>query len=590
MIHNVQATDLAAAPAGGQPLRGPGIATMLSHAGDLVWNISGFMPAGHLGALGVLAAAGGGGYLKIRSDRARGPLVKKSDRVGFADKREIRTFLSADSLRQRALTLRPSLHGVPVREIHPLAVGRLIGKDVIYKEAVYATVEDMCLLFAPPRSGKSAFLAGQIIDAPGADVVTSTRGDLYEHTAGLRARRGTVDVFNSDVSGIRNTIRWNVVKGCRDPRIAFRRAGYLLAGQASGGVEDSSFWNGQSYRVLRTLLMAADLGGRTLMDVRAWIADPSDTDPIEIMDGHRREIPPGWYEDLRLVMESPERTRASVLMTAITALECLALPQVADIITPRPGDHQFDPVLFLRTSGTLYLMGRHRDNGSIAPLVACLVGEIYETAKELAADSAGGRLDPPLALDLDEAAIIAPLPIQSWGADAGGSGITLTVSVQSPSQLYDRWGHNGGRTIWQLANKLVLGGLSVMEDLEALSQLCGERDEKVENPSVSPKGERSVQTSTRRVRVLPPDRIRRLKQWTALYLHRSTSPVVVSFVPVWKRPDVKAYAAELKRQGTNTGVVFDKVPTTPPMPAYKPGIPSQPADAPAVEPSRRKAG
>ena len=57
---------------------------------------------------------------------------------------------------------------------------------------------------------------------------------------------------------------------------------------------------------------------------------------------------------------------------------------------------------------------------------------------------------------LDEAALICKVPLERWTADSGGRGIVLTISVQSPSQLYDGWGQRGGETIWNNSNiKLV---------------------------------------------------------------------------------------------------------------------------------------
>jgi len=47
------------------------------------------------------------------------------------------------------------------------------------------------------RTEKSGWLARRVIDAPGAVLVTSTRVDLHHLTAGLRARRGVVYVFNA---------------------------------------------------------------------------------------------------------------------------------------------------------------------------------------------------------------------------------------------------------------------------------------------------------------------------------------------------------------------------------------------------------
>ena len=53
---------------------------------------------------------------------------------------------------------------------------------------VIASMEDQTLLVAPPRKGKSGWLADRIIDHPGAVVTTTTRTDLYENTAPLRGQ------------------------------------------------------------------------------------------------------------------------------------------------------------------------------------------------------------------------------------------------------------------------------------------------------------------------------------------------------------------------------------------------------------------
>jgi type IV secretory pathway TraG/TraD family ATPase VirD4 len=567
-------------PADSATSHGPGVGEALSSGGHLLWQISGAMPGGHLAAGGLLAALAGAGYLKVKFDGgvgAKGGFGKQKD--GWATRRDIRENVSAEAMLENATVYRPSLAGVPKRELSPLDVAWLVGRDHLYNQPVYSSIEDMTLVFSPPRSGKTAHLAGQVIDAPGACVATSTRGDLYTQTQGLRSRRGPVHVFNPDFSGIPNTLSWNPVKGCREPGIAFRRAGYLLAAAETGGVQDKSFWNEQSYRVLRTLLMAADYGDRTLLDVRRWITQVGDQEPLEILDSVPG-IPEGWVSDLRFVLNSPDKTRDSILLTLIQCLECLALPQVAQIVTPQAGVPNFDPAMFLRAKGTLYMLGRDRSNGSVAPLFSLLAGEIYEVAHELARTSVGGRLDPPLAFTLDEAAIICPLPIQSWGADAGGSGITLTVSVQSPSQLYDRWGLQGGKTIWSLSNKLALPGLSLPEDVEALSMLVGERDQEMTSISKNAQGEQSRSVSVQRVRVLPASEVRRLKKFTGLYLARSHAPMIVKYTPVWKRDDVKAYKKEIKAQERlqakleKQGVVLEKA-TMPPMPAYQPVVPPQ---------------
>src|SRR3712207_7495966 len=46
--------------------------------------------------------------------------------------------------------------------------------------SVWSSIEDVTLVFGGPRTGKSQWLAGRVLDAPGAVLVTSTRTDLYE--------------------------------------------------------------------------------------------------------------------------------------------------------------------------------------------------------------------------------------------------------------------------------------------------------------------------------------------------------------------------------------------------------------------------
>jgi type IV secretory pathway TraG/TraD family ATPase VirD4 len=141
---------------------------------------------------------------------------------------------------------------------------------------------------------------------------------------------------------------------------------------------------------------------------------------------------------------------------------------------------------------------------------------------------------------LDEAALICPVPLERWTADSGGRGIVLAIAVQSPSQLYDRWGQRGGETIWNNANiKLVFGGLAVARDLEDLSTLCGDRTERSRSHTVGADMRRSTTVSERLVRVLPANLIRQIPDGQALLLRRNTPPVMGRIRPVWERADVR---------------------------------------------------
>lgn len=90
-----------------------------------------------------------------------------------------------------------------------------------------------------------------------------------------------------------------------------------------------------------------------------------------------------------------------------------------------------------------------------------------------------------------------------------------------------KWGDHAAGSIWDASIvKVILGGSSSASDLRDLSSLIGERDENSDTVSVGDYGSRSLQRSTRRVPVLPPEMIRTLPFGTALVLLRSAPPLV----------------------------------------------------------------
>ncbi len=114
--------------------------------------------------------------------------------------------------------IRPELAALPARVRRKVAsteFGVFIGRTVVgplLRWRVYAAYIDVILLIAPPQTGKTAWLGGRIIDAVGAALVTSTKGDLWRYTHRLRALLGPVLVFNPEfVAGIVSTLRWSPV-------------------------------------------------------------------------------------------------------------------------------------------------------------------------------------------------------------------------------------------------------------------------------------------------------------------------------------------------------------------------------------------
>ncbi|WP_306324154.1 MULTISPECIES: type IV secretory system conjugative DNA transfer family protein [unclassified Streptomyces] len=580
-------------------LPGPSFGTFF----DVVNMVASHFPLGGYPGFGVAAVASAGvGYLALKQkfDLGKsGPTASRNAaaKVGFATPAELKEWLSVKSMRKKVAILRPSLSGEKPRSISAHDLGVHLGTDLLHRNALYVTCEDLMLMIAPPRSGKSAQFGNAVIDAAGACIVTSTRGDLYEHTHELRAEHNRpIWTFNADISGVPNSVRWNLVEGCQDPTTAIRRAGYLLAALSSGeDMENASFWEGHSFTVLSSYLMAAALIDGDLATVRDWATNSTDKKPLEILthERHRAHVPPAWPRTLRQMLDAPDRTRESVYLTLVRAFSFMSRPEVVDIVSPRPGEQRFDVQDFLRSGGTLYVMGRDTRNGGVAPLFAALIGEIYDAAYALANASPGGRLDPYLRLVLDEAAVICPLPLHMWSADAGGRNIQLLIAVQSRSQLRERWGINGAETLLNNCVEVVLGGLGVAKDLEEISQVCGEKDEEVATASTTDDDKQSSTRTMRRVRVMPPDAIRQMQMGTGLVLYRHLPPIRYHFTPVWERKDVKAKAKaakaqeKLERKLKKQGVQVAAPVVMPPMPTAAPPLPAQqsaPEPAPAAEP------
>lgn len=77
----------------------------------------------------------------------------------------------------------------------------------------------------------------------------------------------------------------------------------------------------------------------------------------------------------------------------------------------------------------------------------------------------GGRLDPPLLLALDEAALICPVPLERWTADAGGRGIPLSLTFDaSLTSLTLLWRRTEDLTVVEAFLQVIRRALHVLAD------------------------------------------------------------------------------------------------------------------------------
>ena len=505
-------------------------ALVLSAAAVLECAHVGYLPWGWLALGGVATWYGRDRADSIRERRSGGKSAARRRRKfqGTATSGEIGTSLSVRAARRNAKVTRPSLGG----RIGAEDAGVRLGEGGRPRRTLMASHEDFILLVGGPRSGKSATEAAWLAEAPGAAISTTTRTDVWVNTAMARSAKGPLWVLNPDGDGdLPTNFRLSPLVGCHIPQIAIESAGYLVHAAPSDKEGKDKYWDQKGAELLRLAMHAAAVAGLSMREVAQWVRDPAD--PYFMQALCLPAAAEDWPLKLDRMRALEHETLDGICGAAEGAVSWMDDPFMAHVACPGPRDAEFDALDFLCSSGTLYLIAADKPHGSVAPYCAWLTSHVWLASKRLASRMPGGRLDPPLTMVLDEPAITCPVPIDKWSAEAGGHGVTLITGVQSPAQLAQRWGENGAKTIRDNATvKLILRGRDDHAELEPLSAMCGERD--TWHHAKNSDGSRTRQPA--KERLFPPERIRTLKPWEAILLHRSTRPLIARLTPVWDRP------------------------------------------------------
>lgn len=453
---------------------------------------------------------------------------------GTASATTIARSASGRAMRGKARKVRPSLAEVSWRALWRVPVVEYaIELCRTGLQTVWCSIEDVTLVFGGPRTGKTGWLACRIIDAPGAVVVTSTRTDLLDLCGPLRARKGPVYVFNAvGLGGIASTVTFDPLTGCSDPVTAVERATDMVAAASKAGSGDREFWDAQARRALAMLLHAAALGGKQMDDVQRWIGDPAGAQR-DVTAFLQRSPVRAFVQDAAQFLGTNDKTQSSITTTMALALGWLNNPDAVKAAAP---GHSLDVAKLLRERATVFLLGA--EETQVAPLMCALTGHIARQARQIAARSDAGRLDPPLGLYLDEAFLICPVPLDSWTADMGGRNVTILAVFQSRQQMLDRYGQaKTGQIMTNAAAKIVFGGTGDRDDLLFWSSLGGDRDEPVW--TTDPHG-RGRSKTVRSVPVMAPAQIANLPEGRVLVFRRGIRPVLGRARMAWHRPDVRA--------------------------------------------------
>ncbi|MGW1505624.1 type IV secretory system conjugative DNA transfer family protein [Streptomyces mirabilis] len=461
---------------------------------------------------------------------------------GLAGRRELAA-MCPKGIEARARELRPTLKGR--EEVHPDETGNLLGDLDPKGPELRSSYEDVELDLMAPRAGKSTGIAvPRVLRAQGAVLLTSNKSDVYAVTRAQREKAGTVWTF--DPQGIAHAPRamwWNILGECHTIEGARRMAGHFVA-SVNDDTAKKDFWISAAQNTLTALFLAAARGRAPLTDLLAWLADPADRTPIDLL----REVGlVAMAEQLQGTVRGAVETRDGIYETARQTASCLLDPEILAWVTPDPELPEFRPDRHVLGTDTLYLLSK--DGGGSAAGVIAGLADATMRAGVVAAERMGGRLDPPLTAVLDEAANVCRISdLPDLYSHFGSRGINVVTLLQSYRQGARVWGDVGMDALWSAATIKLLGaGLDDADFVQKISTLVGQHD--VKTPSISrSKDGTSRSYSYRQESVLPPDKIRALPKGTALLLATGVKPALIRLRPWYKEPGAGEISAAAKAE------------------------------------------
>lgn len=388
--------------------------------------------------------------------------------------------------------------------------------------------ENSALYLGPPGYGKTGALACHAADAPGVLFATSTKTELLLDTIAYRTwLGGRTWILNPDGYGnIPTTLAWSPLEGCQSAAGAIRRAGDLMSASPRDKAGKDAWHEDRGAKLLRYMLHAAAVAGATMREAEAWIADPLSPEPMSILDSPAAE--PGWAGKFAALLADSGDNLGALVASASAALGWMDDPVMAAAACPRPGEG-FSAWDFARSSDSVYLIGRNRPYGSLAPYFAALGAEVFEQLKWHAMEHSSGRLPVPATYVLDEMPLTCPMPVHDMLAEARGYLITLTMGVQTVNQLRARWGEHDGATIRSASPvEVFLGG----EKTEDLSMVFDQRDTWADTRDSSGAKSRTPGSEP----LLPPGALRAMKKGRAAILVPECKPVLADLPAIWNRP------------------------------------------------------
>ena len=411
-----------------------------------------------------------------------------------------------------------------------LTLGRHHGR-LLHAEARHALVA-----FGPPQSGKSAGLAvPALLEWEGPAVASSIKTDLLAATEQRRRALGEVQIFDPfSLSGM-PAQTWSPLRASRTWDGALETAWRLAAAGEldQRGVEGGDFWAVAAEQRLAPLLYIAAASELGMDAVVRWAYGQGGRELDAALatltgsaaDEEQAEAAHAAYDALRAFEAQADRTRTSIEATAQGLLRAYRFRRVLESARSA----QIEPDALLDGPGTLYLIGDAKASKLLRPIFLALLSEIVDRAYERAT-LAGGRLERPLLLCLDEAGNVAPLPnLAEIASTAPSHNIQLVSIFHDLAQARSRYGRQAETVVNSHRARMLLPGVADLDTLRYFADLVGEEEVRETSRTTGAGSGGGTRTSSRRRRPLvAAEALRQLPDRHALLLYGRLAPAEIA--------------------------------------------------------------
>jgi type IV secretion system protein VirD4 len=412
------------------------------------------------------------------------------------------------------------------------ATGRLtLGRH--HGRLLHAEQRHALVAFGPPQSGKSAGLAvPALLEWRGPAVASSIKTDLLGTTLRRRRALGPVFVFDPFALAGVEAQTWSPLHAASTWDGALEVAWRLAAAGEldQRGVEGGDFWAVAAEQRLAPLLYTAAGTGAGMDAVVRWAYGQGGRELNEALNeltGMARDEAAlqgahAAYDAVRAFEAQADRTRTSIEATAQALLRAYRFSQVMRSAQ----SCEITPDRLLDEDSTLYLIGDAKASKLLRPIFLALLSEVVDRAYERAT-LAGGRLERPLLLCLDEAGNVAPLPnLAEIASTAPSHNIQLISIFHDLAQARSRYARQAETVVNSHRARMLLPGVADLDTLRYFAGLVGEEEARDTTRTTGPGGP-SRSTARRRRPLVAAEALRQLPERHALLLYGRLAPAQV---------------------------------------------------------------